>query len=142
MKEIDGNVVPPVACEDFPIKTDPDADDRVALDKQRQVAYTDIVNAFKTYYVKKSEANHCYKKIFFYVIIGVLALIVLIFGAVSILLLLQSQRWESVAVVMSGGTVTIVTALLKLPKIIAEHLFPKGEDQVIVDLVKALKDVE
>ena len=114
---------------------------RTESDKQDE-QITEILKAFKNYYKVKSNANHCYKKIFFYIIITVLALITLIFGAVSISLLFRPQRWEYVAVVMGGGVATIVTAILKLPKIIAEHLFPQKEDQVIVNLVEALKEVE
>jgi len=102
---------------------------------------TDILEAFKNYYEIKSEDNHQYKKIFFFVVMIILGLITLGFLLAGAALLFTAQ-WQVAASVMGGGAVTLVIALLKLPEIIATHLFPLEEDKVIVDLVKALKDAE
>ena len=102
--------------------------------------YTGIVEAFKTNYINKRDDNRDYKYIFFWVTIGTLVVIVASFVALCIGLLLHAERWTIVLPVMGGGAATVIVALLKLPQIIAKHLFPLNEDAAMVKLIKALKD--
>ena len=111
-------------------------------DKQNAV-FTEIVQAFKTYYQKKSRDNHFYKRIFFWVVMALLLLIAggFVFGSVA--LVRHTEKWEIIIPIAGGGAAALITALLKLPEIIATHLFPKShieEDQVIIELIKVLKD--
>lgn len=123
-------------CADFPSV---DAPKRSETDKQSE-HYTEIVEAFKKNYIDKRDANRRYKCVFFWVTIGILMVVVGGFAALCVGLLLHADRWMVVLPVMAGGAATVIVALLKLPKIIAEHLFPLNEDQAMVDLIKALKD--
>ena len=109
-------------------------------DKQ-DAQFTQIVEAFKSYYQKKSADNHTYKKIFFYLTMLILLVIAAGFVAVCVCLV-WAAKWQIAVPIAGAGAAAIVTALLKLPEIIATHLFPLKEDQVIVDLVKALKDTD
>ena len=111
-------------------------------DKQN-AQFTEIVQAFKTYYQKKSADNHFFKRIFFWAVIALLLLIAAGFAWVCYELTRNhGGDWKTALPVAAGSAVALVTALLKLPEIIATHLFPVGEDKVIVELVTALKDAE
>jgi len=119
-------------CDELPVKNS----NEIVRDKH----YTEIVAAFKINYIEKSRRNRRYKAIFFYAVITILGFIVLGFAALCVGLLLHADRWEVILPVMGGGVATVIVALLKLPQIVAKHLFPRGEDNIIVELINTLKN--
>jgi hypothetical protein len=124
-------IAPDDTCNELP----PDILEATERDKH----YTQIVEAFKQNYIAKSKKNHVYKAVFFYAVIAILAFIVLGFAMLCVGLLVAQSHWEVVLPVMGGGVTTVVVALLKLPQIVAKHLFPRGEDKIIVELIHTLK---
>ena len=125
-------------CDDFPLEADISPIIAAEMDRQNIA----IMQAIRMHYTRKNEDNTRYKKVFFWVVITILLAITAGFIAICVSLFFYADRWQIVIPVMGGGAITVVTALLKLPEIIANYLFPKAEDQALVDLVKALKDVE
>ena len=120
--------------ESEPAPTQPSESDK------QDAEFTEIVRAFKTYYQIKSTENHRYKKIFFWMVVAILFIITVGFALACVSLARNMAGWQISVPVMGSGAVTIVVALIKLPEIIATHLFPEAEDQMIVELVKVLKD--
>ena len=125
-------------CDDFPLESDISPIIAAEMDKQNIA----IMQAITLHYKQKTADNQRYKKVFFWVVIAILLAITAGFIAVCVSLFFYADRWQVVIPVMGGGAITVVTALLKLPEIIATYLFPKAEDQALVDLVKVLKDAE
>lgn|GEM_PF-6408867 len=133
-----------------------------AIEKNKQTAqYTEIISEFKENYKHRSKKNRKYKHIFFWTIIGVLVAIVGSFVLLCFMLLLTQTRWEfalptaggdmfpvvievesnieTILAIAGTGAATVIVALLKLPKIIAEHLFPLNEDRDMADIIRATK---
>lgn len=111
----------------------------VQYDK-RDKLYTDMLKKCIIKYDAKTNVNAVYKNIFFYVTIVLLCVMILI----PLLLLFTIARKETssaadIAVVI-GSVAGIVSSIMVLPKIIAEHLFPANEDVHINDLVKSLQE--
>ena len=101
--------------------------------------YTEILILFKNNYQQKTKDNHCYKSILFSSIMATLGLILISFVALCIVLLFHPELWRVVVPIIGGSGATMVVALLKLPEIIAKHLFPLDEDKHMVELIKAIK---
>jgi len=125
---------------EFNVKKDLTAtrDKPTESDRQNE-QFTQIVAAYKEYYRKKSNSNLTYKKIFFFAILSMLALIILGFVAAGIILAARGAAWKDALPLLGGGTAALLTSLIVLPQIIATHLFPLQEDQVIVDLIAVLR---
>ena len=100
-----------------------------------------ILEAYELYYEKKNDRNHTYKKVFFYAILSMLGLIILGFVAAGVILAARGANWKDTLPLLAGGTAALLTSLIVLPQIIATHLFPVKEDQVIVDLIAVLRGV-
>jgi len=115
-------------------------DEKTETDRQNE-QFTQIVAAYKEYYRKKSDGNLTYKKVFFYAILSMLGAIILAFAAAGIILAVRGAVWRDALPLLGGGTAALLTSLIILPQIIATHLFPIKEDQVIVDLIAALRGI-
>ena len=107
-------------------------------DRQNEL-FTQILAAYKEYFKTKSSGNLTYKKIFFYVILSILGVIILAFVVTGILLAFRGAAWKETMPLLASGVATLLTSLIILPKIIATHLFPVGEDQILIDLIAALR---
>ena len=116
-----------------------DAQDKATeTDKQNEL-FTQILAAYKEYYKTKNSGNLTYKKVFFYAILSMLGVIILAFAAAGIILAVRGAAWRDALPLLGGGTAAVLTSLIILPQIIATHLFPVKEDQVIVDLIAVLR---
>ncbi|MCL2531381.1 MAG: hypothetical protein FWE40_04420 [Oscillospiraceae bacterium] len=157
----DSSTALPAQCTAAKAKsTTPSIETRHEEQKIRQsTEYNNIVVAFKENYIEKSRGNHYYKKVFFWTVTSILFAIVGGFVLLCLVLLLTQARWEltlpfmdgytvvidaennigAILSVAGGGAATVIVALLKLPKIIAEHLFPLNEDRDMADIIRATK---
>ena len=105
----------------------------------RDKLYTKLLDCYIEFYCGKSKRNKCYKKTFFYSILGTFLLIILAtMTFITILALRGDTTIEDIGIVASGAA-GMVSALIILPKIIAEHLFPKDEDKNMIGLVEKLQ---
>ena len=110
----------------------------VQYDK-RDEQYTNLLKNYTNTYSKKSAVNAIYKDIFFYVTIVLLcALVVFPITLLFIIASKESSSLSDVSVVL-GSITGIVSSIIVLPKIIAEHLFPVNEDSNMIDLVKTMQ---
>lgn len=106
---------------------------------KRDYLYSKLLANYIESYDKKSEHNKVYKGIFFSVILFIF--IGLIVTSVVILFLIARKSTTSVADValVISGIAGIISAIIALPKIIAEHLFPTKEDENMIDMVKSMQ---
>lgn len=106
---------------------------------KRDYLYSKLLANYIEAYDKKSQHNKVYKAIFFGVILFIF--IGLIVTSVVILFLIARKSTTSVADValVVSGIAGIISAIIALPKIIAEHLFPTNEDENMIDMVKSMQ---
>lgn len=106
----------------------------------RDELYTLMLQQYLEEHKSKARHNKWYKGIFFFVTILILLVLV---GApmAAMILIAMKERIElaDIALVISGLG-GIITSIIVLPKIIAEHLFPTDEDQNMIELVKKMQD--
>lgn len=108
--------------------------------KSRDALYTEMLQQYLNVHKSKANHNKVYKGIFF--VVTMLILLVLIGApmAAMILIAMKDQvKLADIALVVSGLG-GIITSIIVLPKIIAEHLFPTDEDQNMIELVKKMQD--
>lgn len=107
---------------------------------RRNKLYTELLNTYIKIYNGKEKAKSIYKAIFFTVTMF------LFFGIISICLysmyMLSKHGNGSLANigVAISNVAGIVSTLIILPKIIAEHLFPVNEESNMIDMVRNMQD--
>lgn len=107
---------------------------------ERNILYTVLLKSYIASYEEKDKEKRKYKKVFFYVAIGILCLII-----IACLLLIgmvigkEKGNYADIGAV-AGSVVGIITALIAIPKVIAEHLFPVNEESNMIDMVKNMQD--
>lgn len=121
-------------CDEIPL----DVPGLTEAEKQNK-QFTEILDAAKQYYLTKNRHNPVLKIVFFCAAVFVLVVITVSF-VVAFFMMIRLDNWQVALPVMGGGAITIVTALLKLPEIIAKYLFPLNEDKTILELISKLKD--
>jgi hypothetical protein len=107
-------------------------------DKQNE-QFTQIVETYREYYKKKSNGNLTYKKIFFFTILAASVLVIFGFAALCVALAARGTPLKDALPLLGGGTAALLTSFIVLPQIVATHLFPVGEDQILIDLIAALR---
>lgn len=107
---------------------------------KRDMQYTRLLDIYIDLYTKQSKAKAIYKGIFFAV--TMLCLIGLIGGSLYAVLHLVCKGSATLADVgaVLGCIAGAISALIILPQIIAEHLFPKDDAQNILTMVKNMQD--
>lgn len=107
--------------------------------KRRDVLYSNMLEHYLDVHTSKARWNTWFKLVFFTVIMLVfLVLICAPMAAIVIIALKEDVNWEHVALVVSG-LAGIITSIMVLPKIIAEHLFPTNEDQNMIGIVENMQ---
>lgn len=106
---------------------------------RRDKAYSKLLENYIDIYNRKAKANSIYKLFFF--IVTILMMIALVGFPIAFMLIMAIRgdyRWEAVGVIV-GGVASMITAVIVLPKIIAEHLFPTKEDENMIEMVKNMQ---
>lgn len=107
---------------------------------RRNSLYSDLLSNYIQVYRKKEKAKSVYKGIFFSVTMLLFCCVVAIclYGMYT----LSTQGGGNLANVgiAIANIAGIVSALIVLPKIIAEHLFPVNEESNMIDMVKNMQD--
>ena len=105
----------------------------------RDELYSKMLEHYLEDHKSKSEWNKRYKFYFFWVTIVILiALVGAPIAAMVIFALRPKIGVEEIALVVSGIP-GIISAIMILPKIIAEHLFPANEDQHMIGMVQNMQ---
>jgi len=106
----------------------------------RNHTYTRLLGLYFETFRRKSIENRVYKLTFFILVMAVF--VALIAGGCAVMWTIARKpavSWSDVGVV-AGGMAGIVSALAVLPRIIAEHLFPKDEDARMIDMIQRMQE--
>ncbi|MBD5536858.1 MAG: hypothetical protein HDQ99_14640 [Lachnospiraceae bacterium] len=107
---------------------------------KRNKLYTELLREYILRYNKKEAEKAIYKGIFFSVIMFMFVAIV-ICGSVGLLLLSMygdgTMANVGIAIANIAG---IISSLIILPKIIAEHLFPVDEESNMIGMVRNMQE--
>lgn len=114
-------------------------DDGITQCNKRNVLYTKLLSHYLDEHKIKSDNKINYKCKFFWVTIILFILIVLssLFSLVFICIF-GSTSISSVSIV-AGSVGSMVSAIIVIPKIIAEHLFPRNDESAMIELVKNMQ---
>ncbi len=105
----------------------------------RNEYYSDLLKKYIDTYTSKSKWNKGYKLAFF-IITLIIFLAIIGFSVYSILIIALNGKgtYSDIAAAFSATT-GIVSSIIVLPKIIAQHLFPINEDENMINLVKNMQ---
>jgi hypothetical protein len=134
--------------EDLSTKRISPAEDSVVLKKfrideeyaRRDKAYTALLGDYILQYKEKSKGNKWYKRVFFVCVMAVFACVVVIPIVLATVLVIRKSVSLPALGVAIGTIASSISALVILPRIIAEHLFPKNEDQNMIALVQKMQE--
>lgn len=131
------------------VDTDHKADSRTNVSEYRKHTkkYTKILGNYAVYTKSSNDMKTCYKKIFFWAVMGILFALAAVFlysvhGAFEVMKALPDTKdkipMENIvgaAAAVISSSVTVLAAVLKLPKIIAEYLFNPEEDKGMAQVI-------
>ena len=106
----------------------------------RDALYTELLDHYIIATKSKNQINKFYKKVFFWVVVVAFAVIVLTPIAATFIVLFKGFTETSAIVALVGSAAGAIPAVIVLPKIIAQHLFPTDEDKNMIDLVKSMQE--
>ena len=113
----------------------------------RNKLYTELLDFYKTSNQAKCKSKKYYK-LFFFIIVNLVFVGLVVFFIVCIYQIsvsgLTKDFTTSEMVASLGGIIGsisgIITSIVVLPQIIAQHLFPTDEDKNMIELVKSMQD--
>ncbi len=116
-----------------------DFEHRKQYDK-RDNLYSELLEEYISVYKSKSKRNRKLKLAFF--IIAVITFCVIILGAVASMVIVAIKGGLNISgiAVVVGSVANILSAIIVLPKIIAEHLFPTDEEQNMNEMIKNMQE--
>lgn len=106
----------------------------------RDELYTGLLRQYISVFNDKAEANAKYKAKFFYITMIAFCVLVGVPLIAILLTVIIGNSNVAVIVALSSGAISILSAIIVLPKIIAQHLFPTDEDKNMIDLVKSMQE--
>lgn len=107
--------------------------------ENRNELYTKLLDhCIRSY--KSKDKWKCWYKLFFYIIMMLCFVFIIVFSLISInhIALKVSTNLSDLGVIV-GGVAGILSSILLIPKIIAEHLFPDNEDANLIGMVKNMQ---
>ena len=108
--------------------------------EKRDESYTLLLDDYIESSKSKTSWNKVYKCIFFSVTMLILIALVAFPIAVTIIIVVKEQSNLVVDIAaLVGSIIGIISAIIVLPKIIAQHLFPTNEDEHMIELVKNMQ---
>jgi len=107
--------------------------------RMRNSLYSYLLNEYINDYSAKNRRKKAYKLIFF--IATMLVFLALVVCPIIAILVVASRRYINYGdiTVIIGSVTGIVSAIIVLPKIIAEHLFPINEETHLIEMVKNMQ---
>lgn len=108
--------------------------------EMRNHLYTLLLRDYISNNAAKTKSNSIYKTMFFMVVLFAFGALT-IAPAIVICEMAMMEKIETVnAVLALGSCVSGISAIVVLPKIIAEYLFPSREDENMIELVKQMQE--
>lgn len=128
-----------VSSDKLMIAQSNETDNSQAQYDKRDTIYTDLLDEYKKQFISKSKWNKWYKLAFF--VLAMLVFVGLIFASMHVLFIVANKGDTNAAdiAVVVGSTAGIISAIIVLPKIIAEHLFPTDDQSRMIDMVKNMQ---
>ena len=106
---------------------------------RRNKLYSDLLENYFDEYKLKAECKRKYKGIFFVVtLLCFFGIIAVSLFAIVVTVCKEDVMLSDLAVV-AGSVAGAISALITLPKIIAQHLFPTDEDSNMISMVKNMQ---
>lgn len=106
---------------------------------QRNHLYSELLEKYISSYENKAKCNKIYKLVFFIISLVVfLGIIAASFISFFIVVNKLNPSLTDFSVVF-GAASSVISSIIILPKIIAEHLFPTNEDENMIDMVKNMQ---
>ena len=106
----------------------------------RDRVYTKLLEKYIDRYNEKSRDNRAYKRRFFNCVMLVFGLVIVLSMAAILLLALKRAFQPADIATVAGAVAGSISAIIILPRIIAEHLFPKDEDQNMISLIQKMQE--
>lgn len=106
---------------------------------ERNRLYTYMLKDHIKSYGEKADANMKYKRWFFGITMAMMVFCVVVPVIALLIMAITSVNICDSAATVIGCVASIVSALIILPKIIAEHLFPLKEDENMIGLIKEMQ---
>lgn len=107
---------------------------------KRNRLYTNLLDSYISIYAKKEQAKSKYKAAFFIVII-LLFVGIVVCGLIGLMFLSIEGDGNLANVGIAIANIAgIISSLVVLPKIIAEHLFPVDEESNMIGMVKNMQE--
>lgn len=106
----------------------------------RNKLYTLLLETYIENYKCKEKSKGIYKCVFF--IITIILFVAIIVGGLMGMVMLSIWRdgsWANVGIAITN-IAGIISTLIILPRIIAEHLFPTNEESNMLEMVKNMQD--
>lgn len=107
---------------------------------KREKLFNTFLESYTKEYKYKSEQKRKLKYIFFIVILVILGIIVISSIILLIVLLNLKLNLSNIIITLVSTSAEIITSLLILPKIIAEYLFDKEEEQHLNEIISKMQD--
>lgn len=107
---------------------------------KREKLFNQFLENYTNEYKNKSEQKRKLKDIFFVVILSILGVIVV--GSMILLIVLLNLKLNisNIIITLISTSAEIITSLLILPKIIAEYLFDKEEEQHLNEIIGKMQE--
>ncbi len=84
--------------------------------------------------LKNHKQKRKLKKPFFWIVMSMYIMVILGSIATMVVVPIFCREWYAILPSVGAALASIITALIKIPAIIADYLFPKGEDDLLIDL--------
>lgn len=107
--------------------------------RERDKLYSVLLNNYIDIYVENSKAKRKYKSCFFWMVSAAFIIIIICSSVTICRIMEMDASTAQVAAVAIGSFGSIISALVVIPKIIAEHLFPKNDETHMIDMVKNMQ---
>ena len=106
----------------------------------RDELYTELLKHYIDTTKLKNNNNKKYKKVFFWVVVCAFVALVATPITATFIVLYNGLTDTAAIIALVGGAVSAIPAVIVLPQIIAQHLFPTDEDKNMIDLVKSMQE--
>ena len=107
---------------------------------RRNAFYSELLSEYIKIYKKKEDAKAKYKSCFFVCIL--VSFFIIVVGGIAGIILISIFADSSLASagIAAVDVAGIISALMVLPKIIAEHLFPVDEESNMLNMVQRMQE--
>lgn len=103
--------------------------------------YTKLLSCYVNNIAKTLKAKYYFKIIFFGVVMLAIVSVIVMF-VWSLICALECEGLEAAAVAVIGSFVSIISATIVLPSIIAKYLFNLDEEKDAVEIIKGMQEFD